>query len=322
MKTPTDRPPIVYGAVVLAVASLIWSAYAITDLMQSGRYGLSVAVAGDIGWITVLWAEYRGVTIASRRWPATAAGWLIAAGVILLLVIHGAEHSRAQAVAGPFVVIVGKIVWVFALAAMRDPAGPTPEQRDEVNTVMRDAAHQAALLHARAQARIARIRAEAQVTLARDEADFEITLERLEKQAELHRRTPIALPPSALAEQRAKTPGQPDFDEVAEQAIEVIGDHEQGGTNTIASTPSAVREQVANRALNSPNRDRERPSGPAPNSGPPAIADVVREQVRRTANNADAIAAVMKILPDANKESVAASVRRERRKTDMKGGYG
>jgi len=48
------QPPIVYGAALLSVLSLFWSAYAITDLMQSGRFGLSVALAGDIGWITVL----------------------------------------------------------------------------------------------------------------------------------------------------------------------------------------------------------------------------------------------------------------------------
>jgi hypothetical protein len=321
MKTP-DKPPILYGAVLLAIASLAWSGYAITDLMHSGRYGLSVALAGDIGWITVLWAEYRGVTIAGRRWPAPLAGWVIAAGVSLLLIIHGAEASRGQAIAGPFVVLVGKIVWMFALAAMRDPAAPTPEQQAEVHAVMRDSAHASALIHARAQAKIAQIRAEAGVTLARDETDFEIGLQRMDKQAELHRRTPLALPPNTLPEPQHAAPPAPDFDEVAEQAIEVIGEPEQSSANTLASTPSTVREQIANRAVNSPNGDREQSSSTAPNNGTPAIADVVREQVRRTANNVDAIAAVMKILPDANKESVAASVRRERRKSDMKGGYG
>jgi hypothetical protein len=202
MKTPTKRPPILYGAAALAVLSLIWSAYAITDLMHSGKFGLSVAIAGDIGWITVLWAEYKGVTIAGYRWAAPVAGWLIAVGVAYLLIIHGAEHSRSQAIAGPFVVLVGKIVWAFALAAMKDPAAPTPEQRAELHTVIRDTAHETAMLHARAQARIARIRAEASVTLARDEADFEITVERLDKRAELERRTPFALP-AAKADQES-----------------------------------------------------------------------------------------------------------------------
>ncbi|MGQ4350475.1 hypothetical protein, partial [Streptomyces sp. SAS_275] len=114
MKKPTaeDRPPIIYGAVALAVLSLAWSGYAIADLMHSGKFGLSVAVAGDIGWITVLWAEYKGVTLGGRAWSAVIAGWAIALGVAALLVIHGNEAGgRPQAIAGPFVVLVGKIVW-------------------------------------------------------------------------------------------------------------------------------------------------------------------------------------------------------------------
>jgi hypothetical protein len=56
-----SAPPILYGAYALAGLSLAWSGYAITDLMNSGKFGLSVALAGDIGWLTVLWAEHRGV---------------------------------------------------------------------------------------------------------------------------------------------------------------------------------------------------------------------------------------------------------------------
>lgn len=200
LRPDPDRPAILYGAAVLAILSLAWSAYAITDLMDSGRFGLSVALAGDIGWITVLWAEYKGVRIAGHRWPAVAAGWLIAAGVTVLLVIHGAEYSRAQAIAGPFVVLVGKIVWLFALAALKDPTALTPEQEAEIHAVMRDSEHTARLHHARSDGEIARIRAEARTTLARDEADFEVHLERMRKHAEIDRRTPLALPYTPAAQ--------------------------------------------------------------------------------------------------------------------------
>lgn len=321
-----DKPPILYGAVALAVLSLIWSAYAITDLMHSGKFGLSVAIAGDIGWITVLWAEYRGVTIAGKTWAPIAAGWLIAVGVALLLVFHGNEAGgRAQAIAGPFVVLVGKLVWMFALAAMRDPAAPTPEQQAELNAVMRDSAHEAGMLHARAQAQIARIRAEASVTLARDEADFEIGLERLDKQAELHRRSPLALPPNTIPTLLTEQP-EPGFDEAAEQAITVTSepDHEQ--PTTLASNPSSIREHLANKAMTSPNDDREQarptPNMTAPNSEPPSIADLVREQIANTTNNATAVRNVLAIRPEANRDSVAAAVRRERRKSQMENGYG
>ncbi|MFD5709504.1 hypothetical protein ACFWHW_03765 [Streptomyces pharetrae] len=322
----SERPPIIYGACLLAALSLIWSGYAITDLMHSGKFGLSVAIAGDIGWITVLWAEARGITLAGRTWAATVAGWTIAIGVAALLVFHGLEAGgRAQAIAGPFVVIVGKIVWAFALEAMRDPTAPTPEQRAELHALMRNSSHEAGMLHARAQARIARIRAEADVTLARDETDFEIGLERLEKRAELHRRAPIALPANTVLQPESAST-EAAFDEAAEQAIGVIGDPEHEQPTTFASSPNSIREQVANKAVNRPNVDREQVQPAATttvtNSELPSIADLVREQIKRTPNNADAINGVMAIRPDANRESVAAAVRRARRKSEMEGGYG
>lgn len=252
----TERPPILYGAVILAVLSLAWSGYAIADLMHSGRFGLSVALAGDVGWITVLWAEYKGVTIAGRRWTAPAAGWLIALGVAALLVIHGQEAGgRGQAIAGPFVVLVGKIVWAFALEAMRDPAAPTPEQRAQLHTVMRDSAHEAGMLHARAQARIARIRAEASVTLARDETDFEITLERMDKRAELQRRTPFALPAG---------PSRSDFDQSAEEAVEVAQDIPSSRPDTKADT----RTDTSGQPDEASGHDE-----PDPQAEPPASKD-------------------------------------------------
>jgi hypothetical protein len=321
-----DRPRIFYGAVALAILSLAWSGYAITDLMHSGKFGLSVALAGDIGWITVLWAEANGVTIRGRTWPATVAGWLIALGVAGLLVMHGVvDHDKAQAIAGPFVVLVGKIVWAFALAAMRDPAAPTPEQQAELHALLRNSAHESAMVHAHAGAEIERIKAEAAVTLARDDADFEVGLARLEKRAELHRRTPILMP-AITPTVPEHEPIDPGFDEAAEQAITVIGEPEHEQPTTIASSPNQVREHVANKALNRPNADREQDRPVAqpssPNSELPSIADLVRDQVRRTPNNADAVRSVLAILPDANKDSVAAAVRRARRKIEMEGGYG
>lgn len=285
--TSPRRPKILWGAALLAALSLLWSAYAITDLMHSGPFGLSVAVAGDIGWVTILWAEYRGITLAGHRWPAIIAGWFIAVGVALLLVIHGAEHSRAQAIAGPFVVLVGKIVWAFALAALKDPTAPTPEQQAQLHAELRDTAHETAMLHARAQGQIARIQAEASVTLARDEADFEIGLERLDKQSELQRRSPLAIAPP----QRPAVFADP----VREQANAVA--------NTTASSAEQVREQIANTAATSAN----------PTSDGPSMADLVREHVANTTDNRAAVDAVMAAMPEANRASVAAAVRRQRR---------
>ena len=196
---PPSAPPILYGAYALAGLSLIWSGYAITDLIHSGWFGLSVALAGDIGWVTVMWAEHRRLGGSY----ATVAGWAIALGVGALLVLHGAlAGDIGQAITGPFVVLVGKTVAQFALLAMRDPAALTPEQEAEINDVIRSSEHQARLHAAHlnqfdreAEARIARIHAEARIVLARDDADFQIGLARLEKRAAIERNSPIAIAP-------------------------------------------------------------------------------------------------------------------------------
>ncbi|MGW1121085.1 GIY-YIG nuclease family protein [Streptomyces tanashiensis] len=216
---PPSAPPILYGAYALAGLSLIWSGYAITDLMHSGRFGLSVALAGDIGWLTVLWAEHRGVTIRVKDKVVDPAivGWVIALGVAVLLVLHGRqENSNAQAIAGPFVVLIAKAVWSFALASLRDPAALTPEQEAEINDVIREGERRARLNGAQrdlvqqnADAVIERIRQEARITMARDHADFEITLDRLNMRAEIERNTPLAIAPMPQPSTPAALPPKP-----------------------------------------------------------------------------------------------------------------
>jgi hypothetical protein len=75
--------------------------------------------------------------------------------------------------------------------------------------------------------------------------------------------------------------------------------------NVIAADANSPGEQVANKAIT---------STPSPNSEP-VMADLVREQVAATTNNRDAVDNVMKVLPAANRASVSAAVRRERRNT-------
>lgn len=287
---PPNAPPILYGAYALAGLSLIWSGYAITDLMHSGKFGVSVALAGDIGWLTVLWAEHRGITVRLRKDkvvdPAVV-GWVIALGVAVLLVLHGREeNSTAQAIAGPFVVLIAKAVWSFALVSLRDPAALTAEQEAEINDVIREIEYRARLHDAQldgfdrdAEARIARIHAEARVTLARDDADFEIGLQRLEKRAAIERNTPLAIAP-ITAEQHPIT---------------------------FASTPE--HHQASGRpepAVTSAITDHEQKS----------IADLARDHVAIHPTNPAATDAICSLRPDAERDSVAAAVRRARRVLD------
>lgn len=286
MKHLTRIPPILIGAGILAGLSLVWSGYAITDLMDSGRFGLSVALAGDIGWLTIMWAEYKG----HGGRAVTTAGWVIAVGVGGLLVLHGInEHSVAQSVAGPFVVLVGKTVATIALIVLRDPAALTPEQEAEIHSVMRESAYRARLHTAQldqfdrdADARIARIHAEARVTLARDDADFEIGLQRLEKRAEIERRSPLAIAP-------------------------IVREPEP---NPIANHPEQHHAS---------GRPEHGPTSANPDREPASIADLAREQVAITSDNAIATRAILALRPNAEKDSVSAAVRKARRQ--MSGGY-
>lgn len=283
-----DAPPILYGAYALAGLSLIWSGYAITDLMHSGRFGLSVAIAGDIGWLTIMWAEYK------RRGgiPVMVAGWVIALGVGFLLVLHGVdEQSVPQAIAGPFVVLVAKGVATIALLVTRDPAALTDAQEAEINSVIRDGEHQARLRAARreqaqraADDKIALIEQEARITMARDRADFRITLDRIEMRAEIERCSPLAIAPI--------TPKQTPI--------------------TLASTPEQAHVQAPTEpAVTSPITDHESKS----------IADLAREQVAITPYNEIAVHEILKVLPDAKETSVGAAVRRARQQLDTSGGY-
>jgi hypothetical protein len=64
-------------------------------------------------------------------------------------------------------------------------------------------------------------------------------------------------------------------------------------------------DQVANKAITSPN----------PQTAEPTMAELVREHVANTLDNRTAVDNVMAALPTANRASVAAAVRRERRNT-------
>ncbi|MER7908279.1 hypothetical protein [Streptomyces sp. NPDC096068] len=292
---PPSAPPILYGAYALAGLSLIWSGYAITDLMHSGRFGLSVALAGDIGWLTIMWAEHK------RRGgiPVIAAGWVIAIGVGFLLVLHGIEEqSVPQAIAGPFVVLVAKGVATIALLVTRDPAALTDEQEAEIHSVMRDSEYEARLhaaqlsrLDQAADAEIARIQAEARIRLARDDADFEIGLARLEKRAAIKRNTPLVITPITVEHEREQPPSTP---------------------ITLASTPE--QPQASGRpepAMTSVIADHEQKS----------IADLAREHVAIHPTNPLATDAICSLRPDADRASVAAAVRRARGQLDARGGY-
>lgn len=291
--------PLLFPAVLLSLASLAWTTWSLVDLLGTGPIGVTVAAGADVIWGSVIIAEARGLRITfgkTRRNIVPAFGWVTLLIVAGFLSMHGVERdSIAMAAAGPFLPFGAKAVWVLALADMRDPAALTHDElhqlaRMERGMVFEEREH---------DIRMRQQRMRAELLVSEVSTDFDIEVMRQDRVRELQRRAPLALPPAASL---------PSFDRGAGQAI---GEHEHGdreqpnsATNTNASSPSMIREQLANNATTSPNVDREQPS----------IADLVREQIANTTDNATAVRNVLAARPDANKESVAASVRRERKK--------
>lgn len=291
--------PLLFPAALLSLASLAWTTWSLVDLLGTGLIGVTVAAGADIIWGSVIIAEARGLRITfgkTQRNIVPAFGWVTLLIVAGFLAMHGFEkNSIAMAAAGPFLPFGAKAVWVLALADMRDPATLTHDElhqlaRMERGMVFEEREH---------DIRMRQQRMRAELLVSEVSTDFDIEVMRQDRVRELQRRAPLALPPAASL---------PSFDRGAEPTI---GEHEHGDreqpnstTNTIASSPSMIREQLANSAVTSPNADREQPS----------IADLVREQIANTTDNATAVRNVLAARPDANKESVAASVRRERKK--------
>lgn len=301
MTTPQKRrhSPLLYPAVFLSLASLAWTTWSLVDLLGTGWIGVTVAAGSDIVWGSVILAEARGLRVAGRPWIVPALGWATLIVVAAFLTSHGvARESIAMAAAGPFLPVGAKVVWALALADMRDPAALT---HDELHTLAR--MERGMVFEEREHGiRMRQQRMRAELLMAEVSTDFDIEVMRQDRARDLRRRAPLALSPAPVAEQpNTPPPHQADHDR----------EQPSNSANTIASTPNTLGEQIANTAATSTNT----------NLGQPSIADVVREQIATTANNTDAIRRVLAIIPDANEKSVAAAVRRERRRSQMKDGY-
>ena len=278
------RTPLLIPAIALSAGSLAWTTWSLVDLLGAGPIGLTVAAGADIIWASVIVAEARGLRIAGHRWPVAAIGWAALLAVSLFLVWHGiARDHTAMAVAGPLLPIGAKLVWLLALADMRDPSALTDDEQAKL------AALERGMRFEEAEHRIELRRREmaAERLLADVSVDFEIELTRQEKGRELARRAPIAIAPITA---------------------EVVREQPTEPNRTTEPPPASQRTEPI---MTSTNTDREQPS----------ITELAREQVANTPDNAIAIRAVLALRPDANEQSVAATVRRVRKQLDAAGGY-
>lgn len=190
---PPKISPLIYPAAVLSAASLAWTTWSLVDLLGTGLIGLTVAAGADIIWGSVILAEARGLRIAGRRWPVLAIGWAALVVVAVFLVWHGIDRNLpAMAFAGPLLPLGAKVVWILALADMRDPAALTDEEQHQLSQMERGLVFEEA--KHRIQMRTREMHAELQ--MGEVSTDFDIEIMRQDKARELHRRRPLELEPA------------------------------------------------------------------------------------------------------------------------------
>ncbi|GAX57297.1 hypothetical protein [Streptomyces olivochromogenes] len=192
VQAPTKRrsSPLLYPAVFLSLASLAWTTWSLVDLIGTGPIALTAASGADIVWGSVIIAEARGLRIARRAWPVPTVGWITLLLVASFLSLHGIEkNSLALAVVGPFLPLGAKVVWVFALADLRDPAALT---HDELHTL---AEMERGMVFEEQQHRIEMRRRQmgAELLMTEVSTDFDIELTRQDRQRDLMRRRPLEL---------------------------------------------------------------------------------------------------------------------------------
>ncbi|MBP5913222.1 hypothetical protein [Streptomyces scabiei] len=286
-------------ALAFTVVSLCWTGWSITDLIQSGSWGILAAVSVDGLWGVVQYLSYK--RIGGR--VIDVVEWVTLIVACSLLAWHGWAITPAAAFAGALPPIVAKISWVgdirLRLLRSYDPTALTAEQEAEINDVVRDSGYQARLkaaeIEREAAEDIAAIRAKGKVDMERLEVDFEVGIKEITTRADLRRRTPVT-----LGGLDAEAEPDPVVAELAEQFASlrsVLGDlaRERTGEptpNPLASPPNQVREPVA------------------------SVADLARDFVGKMSENKDVTEVIMRVHPTANRESVAAAVRKARKAVD------
>lgn len=208
--------PILLAAAFLSLASLAWTTWSLIDLLGTGTIGATVAAGADIIWGSVILAEARGTRVAGRSWVVPAIGWAALLVVAGFLALHGHQRdSIAMMAAGPFLPLGAKVVWVIALADMRDPAALTDDEKQRLAEMER------LMTFEEAQHRIKMRRREmdAELQMTEVSTDFDIELMRQDKSRELTRRRPLEITASEAPHQT------PSSDAARDDALGEAADH-------------------------------------------------------------------------------------------------
>lgn len=206
MNTPTKKTsPLTKLAAFLSVGSLIWTTWSLFDLLGAGPAGITVAACADAVWGSVIYAEYRGVRLAGKRWPVALFGWAALIAVGVFLVWHGiADNNLAMAFAGPFLPLGAKVVWALALADMRDPAALTDVEKATLAEMERGLVFEEAQHATEMRRRTMR----AELLMVEVSTDFDIEVMRQDRARQLNRMRPLEIAPLPELPQRTDAVGE------------------------------------------------------------------------------------------------------------------
>ncbi|MEH0417842.1 hypothetical protein [Streptomyces sp. B21-083] len=292
-------------AIVFTLVSLCWTGWSITDLVQSGWWGILAAVSVDGLWGVVQYLSYKG--IGGRL--IVIVEWITLGVACGLLAWHGWSITHAAAFAGALPPIVAKIAWTGDVRLRRDPTALTAEQEAEINSVIRDSEYigrkRAAEIEREAAEEIALIRAQGKVAIERDEVTFQVELERIQKRGELSRRTPLGIAASSERAIQGNASGRPDAEADTVQDTSGQSDSEPdetSGRDDSRTTPDA---------LTSPD---VRPDSPDPlseiakkASGP---SDLVRALAAHGVRKDDLVSEAVRLRPDIKADSIRRTAKR------------
>jgi flagellar biosynthesis GTPase FlhF len=146
---------LVIAAALLSTASIVWTTYSILDLLDIGVIALTVAATLDLIWISIQYAQHKGIPLMGSRIATEVAGWVAIAAVVGLLVWHGLtlegqtiagqminhETAMSIAVASPLLPLGAKFVTMLAASSFRDPATYTHKQQKRLDEIQRTAAY-------------------------------------------------------------------------------------------------------------------------------------------------------------------------------------
>lgn len=260
---------------------------------------LVVGLGLDGGWLAVLAYERRMAAQGDHNATVTGIGWGFGVAAAGILVLHALTiEGTAAWLAVSWLPLAAKALWF--VHGLWERTALTEAALAQIRAVRQDARDQTAVARAQLAAHAlteeTRLKAltDAGVRVARAQAAAASALSKAQQSlgdAVGTHGAPAGweLPSLAPAPSTAALEAAPN---TAEHAAEDSGQDDADRSNVVTLTRPNTGEHAPN------------------------IADLAREQVRAGASTTEAVANILEELPNAKADSVAATVRRERRKAD------